>query len=110
MVVIYTGTKLESHLTSKILLQKGTIMNYHAVCPEDNCNEDDIGECAKRLEERTQDHNGRDKNSHMLRHSIKSGHDKVLESDFQINGKGYRYHTGRRKNSEALFMKNKKSY
>ena len=26
---------------------------YHTVCPKDNCNKDFIGECERRLEERT---------------------------------------------------------
>ena len=53
-------------------------------------------------------HNDIDKISHILRHSKESGHNKVSESDLQINGKGYRHHIRRGKIPEAKFIKNKK--
>ena len=36
-----------------------------------------IGEIARRLKERVKDHNGRDKSSHLVKHSIESGHNPV---------------------------------
>ena len=77
MEVIYKGKKLESQFNIKDPIPKRNNHNiiHHTIYSEDN--EDYIGECPRRLEERTKDCNGRDKSSHMLRHSIESGHDKV---------------------------------
>lgn len=47
---------------------------YHTVCPDENCNADYVGESARRLEERLKDHNVRDINSHMLKHSGECEH------------------------------------
>ena len=65
MGVIYTGTKLESQFNIKGPIPKrhNHDIIYHTVCLEYNCNEDYIGKWARRLEERTKDHNGRDKNT-----------------------------------------------
>ena len=39
-------------------------IKYYVECPEENCNENYVGETGRRLSERLIDHNGRDKNSH----------------------------------------------
>ena len=56
------------------------------------------------------DHNGRDRNSHLFKHSVKSRHDPVLKNDFRIIEKGYMNITitSRRKIAEALFIKKMK--
>ena len=46
---------------------------------------------------------GRDRNSHLFKHSVESGHDPLLKNDFRIIGKGYRNNT-----HEALFIKKTK--
>ena len=51
------------------------------------------------------DHNGRDHNSHLFKHSVESRHDPVLKKYFRIIGKGYRNNTSRRKVAEAVFKK-----
>ena len=71
----------------------------------ENCNENYIGESARRLDERVKNHNGRDCNSHLFKHSVESRHDPVLKSDFRIIGKGYRNNISRRKRAEALITK-----
>ena len=45
-------------------------IQIHSVCNNDNCNDDYIGEIDRRLKERVKDHNGRDKSSHLAKHSI----------------------------------------
>ena len=50
-------------------------------------------------------HNGRDSNSYLFKHSVERGHDPVLKNDFRIIEKGYRNNTRRRKIAEALFLK-----
>ena len=63
------------------------------------------GETARRVTERIVDHTGRGINSHLLKHSIESGH-KLLEAvDSKIIGTGYRNNTMKRKLSEPLFIK-----
>ena len=54
------------------------------------------------------DHNGRDRNSNLFKHSVESRHDPVLKNDFRIIGKGYRKNTGRTKIDEAPFIKEMK--
>ena len=51
------------------------------------------------------DHNGRDRNSHLFKHSVESRHDPVLKNEFRIIGRGYRNNTRRRKIVEVLFIK-----
>ena len=62
---------------------------YSATCPEASCEESYIGEAGRRLYERVKDHNGRDKNSHLLKHSIEHNHGVVTLKDFRILGSGY---------------------
>ena len=49
-------------------------------------------------------HNGRDSNSYLFKHSVERGHDPGLKNDFRIIEKGYMNDT-RRKRAEALFTK-----
>ena len=53
------------------------------------------------------DHNGRDRNSHLFKHSVESRHDPVLKNDFRIIGKGYMNNTSRRKITEPLNIQEK---
>ena len=78
---------------------------YHSSCSAENCNENYVGESARRLDQRVKGHNGRDRNSHFFKHSVESRRDPVLKNDFRIIGKGYRNNTYRRKIAEALFIK-----
>ena len=82
-------------------------IQIHSVCNNDNCNDDYIGEIDRRLKERVKDHNGRDKSSHLAKHSIKSGHDRVCHGNFSILDKSY-YNTFKRKVAEALLIKKHK--
>ena len=50
------------------------------------------------------DHNTRDKNSHLLKHSREKNHQHVWENDFKVLGNNYRSNF-KRKISEALFTK-----
>ena len=48
------------------LLHKHNLV-FHAECPEESCNDDSVGEVARRISERVVDHSDhRDKNSHIL--------------------------------------------
>ena len=63
----------------------------------------------RQLNKRVKDCNGRDRNSHLFKHSVESRHDPVLKIDFRIIRKGYGNNTRRRKTAEALFIKKVKA-
>ena len=105
--ISYTGRKLGSLFQTKdqtIFEHKHDVI-YHGKCPAENCVDDYIGETARRVNERIVDHTGRDINSHLLKHSIESGHKPLEAVDYKIIGTGYRNNTMQRKLSEALFIK-----
>ena len=52
-------------------------------------------------------HNGHDKRSHLVKHSIESGHDPVCHGNFRILDKGYN-NTVKSKVAEALLIKKHK--
>ena len=108
---VYTETKLSSQLRNiknPTLFEEQHDIVYHSFYSAENCNENYSSESARRFDERMKDHNGRDHNSYLFKHSVKSTHDPVLKNDFRIIGKGYRNNTSRRKIAEALFIKKMK--
>ena len=50
------------------------------------------------------DHNGRDKNSHILKHQIEKDHPCSQHKNFKIISSGFRNNTKERKLSEALWI------
>ena len=104
--ITYRGKKLGSLFETKdqtIFEHKHDVI-YHGKCPVENCVDDYIGETARRVNERIVDHTGRDANSHLLKHSIESGHKPLEVIDYKIIGTGYRKNTMKRKLSEALII------
>ena len=109
--IAYTGTKLSSQLRNikdPTPFEEQHDIVYQSFCSAENCNENYIGESARWLDEKMRDHNGRNRNSHLFKHSVESRHDPVLENDFRIIEKGYRSNTSRRKIAEVLLIKNMK--
>ena len=53
---------------------------YKVTCAD--CPATYIGEAGRRLQERVDDHGGRDKNSHVLKHSLERGHSTVKFREF----------------------------
>ena len=107
--LLHTGTNLLSQLRNvkdATPLEEQHDIAYHSFCSAENCDENYIGESAWRLDERMTDHNGRDRNSHLFKHSTESRHDTGLKNDFRIIGKSYRNNARRRKIAEALFINN----
>ena len=105
--ITYTGRKLGSLFQTKdqtIFEHKYDVI-YHGKCPAENCVVDYIGETACRVNERIVDHTDRDANSHLLKHSIESGHKPLEAIGYKIIATGYRKNTMKRKLSEALFIK-----
>ena len=108
--IVYTGTNLSSqfkNIKNLTPFQEQHDSVYHSFFSAKNCNENYIGERARRLDERMRDHNGRDHNSHFFKHSVESGHDPVSKIDFRIIEKGYSKEKNReikRKIAETLFI------
>ena len=96
------GTKF--HLKDKTRFNHQKNLVYYSKCPNKTCNEDYVGETDRRNEERIMDHNKRDKNSHLLKHSREKNHQHVWKNDFKVLGNNYRSNF-KRKISEALLIK-----
>ena len=77
---------------------------YHSKCPSQGCHENYIGETNRRIVERIQDHNNRDKNSHLLKHAREKGHTHGWENDFKILGNNYQSNM-KRKISKCLYTR-----
>ena len=103
-MISYKSTKLstKSPVKDKTDFQHKNNVVYHSKCPSEGCHENYIGETNRRIVERIQDHNNRDKNSHLLKHAREKGH--VWENDFKILGNNYQSNI-KRKISESLFIR-----
>jgi len=107
--VVYTGTKLGTcfRVKDKTLKEHKSNLIYEFKCP-DNCHASYIGETSRRFAERIKDHCGRDHKSHILKHSLESGHT-VEEANFRILNDDARlsnYYV--RTTFESLVIKNKR--
>ena len=103
--VVYTRTKLGSNfqIKDKTKFDHKHDLVYYVKCPE--CHEDYIGEIRRRLHEQIFDYNGKDRKSHMLKHSLENNHKQVSFEDFRILQNRYTNSKIKRKISEALFIK-----
>ena len=90
-MISYKSTKLSTKfpVKDKTDPQHKNNIVYHSKCPSQGCHENYIGETNRRIVERIQDHNNRDKNSHLLKHAHEKGHTHVWENDFKILGNNY---------------------
>ena len=62
---------------------------YHSKCARQRCRENYIGKTNRRIVERIQDDNNKDKNSELLKHAREKGRTHVRENDFKILGNSY---------------------
>ena len=87
----YTGKRLSTCFNvkdqSKFDHQHDVV--YYADCPNETHTENYIGESGRRISERIKNNNGRDLKSHVLRHSVGSGHANVSYEDFKIIAKNF---------------------
>ena len=102
---VRTGKKLGSFFSIKDETKKQHDLIYYTECPESTCSENYIGEVARRLQKRVDEHAGKDSNSHMLEHTHQSGHTAVLINNFRIVKRGFKNQKMKRKISEALLIK-----
>ena len=76
----------------------------HSICPNEGCFENCIEETNRCIVERIQDHNNRDKTSHLLKHTHGKGHTHVWENDFKMLGNDYQSDI-KCKMSESLYIR-----
>ena len=105
-IISYKGKKLNScfNIKDKTPLENKNDIIYYGECSGSSCNDKYIGETKRRLLERIKDHQGRDMNSHIYKHSIETGHE-VRQKDFKIIGTNYKGNDKKRKVAEALLIK-----
>ena len=77
-------------------------------CPNKTCRENYIGESDRRVSEHRIGHNVRDLKSHILRHSVESGHAKISSEDLKIIVKNFNKNSWKRKIAESLLIKEKR--
>ena len=103
----YSSKKLGSffNIKDQTKLQHNNDLTYLVKCPEKTCWENYLGETARRINERVLEHVGKDKKSHMLQHTLQSGHPSISLNEFKILEKGFNGNRVKRKISEALLIK-----
>ena len=103
----YRSKKLGSffNIKDQAILEHNNDLTYLVKCPEKTCSENYLGETARKINERVLEHAGKDKKSHMLRHTLQSGHPSVSLNEFKILRKGFNNNRVKRKISEALLIK-----
>ena len=105
----YTGKKLSTCFNvkdqSKFKHQHDVV--YYPDCPNETCRENYIGEIGCRISERIKDHNDRDLKSHILKHSVESGHVNVSCEDFQIIAKYFNNNSWKHEIAQLLLIKEK---
>ena len=97
--IIFTGTKFSSNFNVKDsvpLTEKHGVI-YRSACGTESCNEDYVGECARRLYERVKDHNGRGHSSRLVKHTGENDHLPADRTNFEVIGSGCRNKARRRK-------------
>ena len=77
---------------------------YIVNCPSQACTKTYIGETARRLTSRLEEHSGKSEQSNMTRHSIDSGHSLVQLSNFKIPTQIQSKDINTRKVAEALLI------
>ena len=66
---------------------------YHEKCSTNNCKDDYVGETKRRISERIRAYNGRDVNSHLLKHYMEEEHECLQNKDFVILRSGFSNNT-----------------
>ena len=104
--ITYTSRKLDTKFQINNLTKNPYEHDliYYNKCPELNCNKDYLGE-TRLIIERTADHCGKDKQSHLLQHAVISNHPVVDLKDLKVTENNYHGNKYKRKISEAFYIK-----
>ena len=84
--IVYSGKKLGSYFNIKdqTKMQHQNDLIYYTECPENDCMENYVGDIERRLQERVDEHGGKDNKSHVLKHMYESGHKAVSINDLKV--------------------------
>ena len=96
------GTSFE--IKDKTEMKHNHDIKYCNECPEEQCNENYIGETG-RITEKIIDRAVRDSNSYVYKHCIETGHRSSDINDLKIIGSNFRKNVFKRKIAEALLIK-----
>ena len=88
--IAFTGRKVGTsfQIKDKTEIKHNHDIVYYNECPEEQCNENYIGETGRRISERITDHAGRDFKSYIYKHCIETGHRSPDINDFKIKDFG----------------------
>ena len=102
----YSSKKLGSffNIKDQTKLEHSNDLTYLVKYPENTCSENYLGKTARWINERVLEHVCKDK-SHMVQHTLQSGHPSVSLNEFKIVGKGFNNNRVKRKISEASIVK-----
>ena len=102
---IYTGTKLSTkfQIKDKTKDEHKHDLVYYGKCPE--CDESYVGETGRRLQDRVDEHSGKDSKSNILRNSCQENDKNVSRINFQFLGNEYKKMKFKWKLFEALYIK-----
>ena len=84
--IVFTGAKLSSNFNVKDpvpFTEKHDVI-YRSLYATESCNGSDVDECARRLNERVKDHNGRGHSLHLVKHAGETGHLPVNTANFEV--------------------------
>ena len=86
-----TGRKLSTclRIKDKSKFDHKHDLVYHAKYPNELCDENYIGESGRRINERVNDHNGKDNKLHISERSLQTGDEHLTSSDFSIISKNF---------------------
>ena len=107
--IVHTGSKLSQYFNLKDSVDEKHLSNliYKFDCRNKKCKEDYIGETARRIEVREEDHRGKDKKSHIFQHTKATKHPCANKKNFVILAKNYENRRKRRL-AEAMFIRDLK--
>ena len=105
--ITYTGHKLNTRFQMKdktAQIHKHDLV-YYVKCPDQSCNQDYLGETGRIIIERTADHSGKDKHSHLFKHACNEKHKHVDLDNIKVIDSGYHNKRFKIKIFEALYIK-----
>ena len=107
--IVHTGSKLSRYFSLKDTTDKKHRSNiiYKHECQNKKCSHTYIGETARRIVLRAEDHTGKDKNSHIFQHSSSTKHPRAKEANFEVLASNYP-NRRKRKLAEAMFIRDEK--
>ena len=110
--IFYTGTKSctkFNYIKNPVKkFQQHNVVCY-LTCPKPSFVKDYTGETGRRLNERMNEHNGRNKKSSFYKHYQESDNPCVTLRDFKIIGSNFQNQKYKRKIAELLLIRNKHS-